>query len=136
MLVFLFRLTNSIKKVANKRENSVDFILWQEAFQFNLNVSRTCTMQIRFHYFSLINVNDANARYSNCQKIPSVLWKWKSKNINSMPNCSKNYQNHLRSNNYEVCTAVALCFPNILGVMVLKNVNLFEDKNRGTASVV
>jgi hypothetical protein len=42
--------------------------------------------------------------------------------------CRKNYQNHLRSNNYEVCTAVALCFPNILGIMVLENVNLSEDK--------
>jgi hypothetical protein len=40
----------------------------------------------------------------------------------------KNYQNHLRSNNYEVCTAVALCFPNILGVMVHENVNLSENK--------
>jgi hypothetical protein len=43
-------------------------------------------------------------------------------------NCRKNYQNHLRSNNYEVCTAVALYFPNILSVMVLENVNLSEDK--------
>jgi hypothetical protein len=32
----------------------------------------------------------------------------------------KNYKNHLRSNDYEVCTAVALCFPNILDVMALK----------------
>jgi hypothetical protein len=31
-------------------------------------------------------------------------------------NCRKNYQNQLRSNNYEVFTAVALCFPNILDV--------------------
>jgi hypothetical protein len=37
-------------------------------------------------------------------------------------------KNHLRSNNYEVCTAAALCFPNILDVMVLQNVNLSEDK--------
>jgi hypothetical protein len=29
-------------------------------------------------------------------------------------NCRKKYKNHLRSNNYEVCTAVARCFPNIL----------------------
>jgi hypothetical protein len=50
--------------------------------------------------------------------------------------CRKNYQNHLRCNNYEVCTAVALCFPNILGVMVLEDVNLSEDKNRATSSVV
>jgi hypothetical protein len=28
----------------------------------------------------------------------------------------KNYKNHLRSNNYEVCIAVAHCFPNILDV--------------------
>jgi hypothetical protein len=33
-------------------------------------------------------------------------------------NCRKNY----KSNNYEVCTAVALCFPNILDVMVLENI--------------
>jgi hypothetical protein len=28
-------------------------------------------------------------------------------------NCRKTYKNHLRSNNYEACTAVAHCFPNI-----------------------
>jgi hypothetical protein len=47
----------------------------------------------------------------------------------------KNYQNHLRSNNYKVCTAVALRFPNILGVMVIENVNLSEDRNRATSVV-
>jgi hypothetical protein len=36
----------------------------------------------------------------------------------------KNYENHLRNINYELCIAVALCFPNILDIMVLKNVNL------------
>jgi hypothetical protein len=36
--------------------------------------------------------------------------------------CGKNYKNHLKSNNYEVCTAVACCFPNILDVMVLENI--------------
>jgi hypothetical protein len=30
--------------------------------------------------------------------------------------------------NYEVCAAGTLCFPNILDVMVLQNVNLSEDK--------
>jgi hypothetical protein len=30
--------------------------------------------------------------------------------------CRKNYKNYLRSNNYEVCTAVALCFQNIFDV--------------------
>jgi hypothetical protein len=35
----------------------------------------------------------------------------------------KKYKNHLRSNNYEVYTAVACCFPNILDVMVLENIN-------------
>jgi hypothetical protein len=35
--------------------------------------------------------------------------------------CRKNYKNHLRSNNYEVCTAVVPCFLNILDVMVLEN---------------
>jgi hypothetical protein len=28
--------------------------------------------------------------------------------------CGKNYKNHFRSNDYEVCTAVAHCFPTIL----------------------
>jgi hypothetical protein len=40
----------------------------------------------------------------------------------------KNYKNHLSSNNYEVCTDVARCFPNILDIMVLENINLSEDK--------
>jgi hypothetical protein len=42
--------------------------------------------------------------------------------------CIKNYENYLISNNYDVSTAVAHCFPNILDVMVLENVNLSEDK--------
>jgi hypothetical protein len=46
--------------------------------------------------------------------------------------CRKNYKNHPRSNNYEVCTAVARCFPNILDVMVLENVNLSSDRNWAT----
>jgi hypothetical protein len=40
----------------------------------------------------------------------------------------KNHKNHLRSNNYEVCTVVAHCFPNILDAIVIENINLFEDK--------
>jgi hypothetical protein len=40
----------------------------------------------------------------------------------------KNYKNNLRSNNYEVCTAVAHCFQNILVAIVLENINLSEDK--------
>jgi hypothetical protein len=40
----------------------------------------------------------------------------------------KNYKNHLRSKNYEVCTAVAHCFPSILDTIVLENINLSEDK--------
>jgi hypothetical protein len=46
--------------------------------------------------------------------------------------CRKSYKNNLRSNNYEVCTAVALCFPNILDVMVLENIKLSSDRNRAT----
>jgi hypothetical protein len=42
--------------------------------------------------------------------------------------CGKNYKNHLGSYNYEVCTAVAHCFPNILDAIVLENINLSEDK--------
>jgi hypothetical protein len=34
----------------------------------------------------------------------------------------KKYKNHHRRNDYEVCTAVARCFPNILDVMVLENI--------------
>jgi hypothetical protein len=41
---------------------------------------------------------------------------------------TKNYKNHFRSNNYEVCTRVARCFPNILDAMVLENINLSPDK--------
>jgi hypothetical protein len=37
-------------------------------------------------------------------------------------NCSKNSINNLRRNNYEVCTVVVRCFPNILDAMVLENV--------------
>jgi hypothetical protein len=44
--------------------------------------------------------------------------------------CRKEYKNHLRSNNYEVCTAVARCFPNILDAIVLENIKLSEDKIR------
>jgi hypothetical protein len=42
----------------------------------------------------------------------------------------KNYKNHIRSNNYEVFTAVARYFPNILDAMVLENINLSEDRIR------
>jgi hypothetical protein len=41
------------------------------------------------------------------------------------------HKNHLRSNNYEVCThgaAVAHCFQTILNAIVLENINLSEDK--------
>jgi hypothetical protein len=45
--------------------------------------------------------------------------------------CRKNYKNILRSNNYEGCTAVASCVPNILDVMVLENMNLYYDRIGG-----
>jgi hypothetical protein len=44
----------------------------------------------------------------------------------------KSYKNNHKSNNYEVCTAVSLCFPNILDVMILENINLSSDNNRAT----
>jgi hypothetical protein len=47
--------------------------------------------------------------------------------------CRKNCKKHLRSNKYEVCTAVAHCFPNILNAIVLENINLSEDKMGRTA---
>jgi hypothetical protein len=34
--------------------------------------------------------------------------------------CIKNYENLLRSNNYEICTAVAHRFPNILDTIVFE----------------
>jgi hypothetical protein len=40
----------------------------------------------------------------------------------------KKYKNYFRSNNYDVCTAVAHCFPDILDAIVLENINLSEDK--------
>jgi hypothetical protein len=48
----------------------------------------------------------------------------------------KNYKNHLRNNNYEVCTAVALCFSNILDVMILENINLSSDRKRATVIII
>jgi hypothetical protein len=35
-------------------------------------------------------------------------------------NCRKNYKNHINSNNYEACTAVARCIPNISDVVILE----------------
>jgi hypothetical protein len=35
---------------------------------------------------------------------------------------------HFKSNNYEVCTAVARCFPNTNDIMVPENMNLSEGK--------
>jgi hypothetical protein len=40
----------------------------------------------------------------------------------------KKLENHLRNKNYEVCTAVAHCFPSILDVMILENINLCSDE--------
>jgi hypothetical protein len=40
----------------------------------------------------------------------------------------KNYENHLRSINHEVCTAAARSPPNILDALVLENIILSEDK--------
>jgi hypothetical protein len=37
-------------------------------------------------------------------------------------NLQKNNYNHLRSNNYDVCTAATLYIINILDVMVLENI--------------
>jgi hypothetical protein len=46
------------------------------------------------------------------------------KNVLKIFFAEKNYKNYLRSNNYEVYTAVANCFPNILDVMVLENIKM------------
>jgi hypothetical protein len=55
---------------------------------------------------------------------------------NGLKQSRKNYKNPLRSNDYEVCTTVALCFPNILDVKVLENINLSSDRNRAIVIVV
>jgi hypothetical protein len=47
-----------------------------------------------------------------------ISQKWLEYNLQK-----KKYKSHLRSDNYEVCTAVARCFPNIIDVMVLENIN-------------
>jgi hypothetical protein len=49
---------------------------------------------------------------------------------NGFKKLQKNNENHLRRNNYmyEVGTAVARCFPNILDILVLENINLSEDE--------
>jgi hypothetical protein len=58
-------------------------------------------------------------RYNAFKGIESILFlKNGLKKI-----CRKNYKNHLRRNNYEVCTALARCFPDILDVIVLENIN-------------
>jgi hypothetical protein len=44
--------------------------------------------------------------------------KWLEKNL------QKNYKKYPSRYNYEVCRAVARCFPNILDVMVLEYINL------------
>jgi hypothetical protein len=49
--------------------------------------------------------------------------------------CRKNYKNHLRCKNYEVCTAVAVSFPNIVDVMVHENIHLSSDRNRATVNM-
>jgi hypothetical protein len=40
--------------------------------------------------------------------------------------CRKKQKPSQRSNNYEVCTAVAHCFPNILDAIVLENIKKGE----------
>jgi hypothetical protein len=46
-----------------------------------------------------------------------MIWKKKCR--------KKKHKNNLRRNDYEACTAVAHCFPNILDVnMVLENINV------------
>jgi hypothetical protein len=47
--------------------------------------------------------------------------------------CRKNYKNHLRSNKMRYVQLLHLiCFPNILDVMVLENIKLSSDRDKGT----
>jgi hypothetical protein len=55
--------------------------------------------------------------------------RWTGQKLYAPDLSIRGHKNNLRSNNYEVCTAVALCFPNILDVMVLENINLSSDRN-------
>jgi hypothetical protein len=50
--------------------------------------------------------------------------------------CRKNYKNNLRSNNYEVCTAVPRCSLNILDVIGLGNIKNVLRQNMATAMMV
>jgi hypothetical protein len=43
---------------------------------------------------------------------------------NSLKKILLNKTMNLQRNNYEVCIAIARCFPNILDIMVLENINL------------
>jgi hypothetical protein len=49
----------------------------------------------------------------------------------------KTIKNHLRSNNYEVCTAVARRIPNVLDVMVmvLENIEMAEASKSIMATI-
>jgi hypothetical protein len=47
---------------------------------------------------------------------------------NGLKKMHKKYKNNFKKNNYEVFTAIARCFSNILEDMVLEKINLFEDK--------
>jgi hypothetical protein len=61
-------------------------------------------------------------RLKGIRSILLLKYGWKN-------NCSrKKLENHLRSNNFEVCTSVVRCFPNILDVIVLENVNSSSDR--------
>jgi hypothetical protein len=97
-------------------------------FPVDWGISRGQQWNLRNDYFQFNSLLQACLLYyTKCCKlkgIGSILFlKNGLKKI-----CRKNYKNHLRSNNYEVCTALAHCFPNILDAIVLKNINLFEDK--------
>jgi hypothetical protein len=43
-----------------------------------------------------------------------ISQKWLEKHLQK--------KNHLRGNDYEICTAEARCFSNILDVMILENI--------------
>jgi hypothetical protein len=58
--------------------------------------------------------------------LQKIGWK---KFAEKKKNNQQNNQNHLKSNNYDICTAAALCNLNILDVMVFENIFYLQILN-------
>jgi hypothetical protein len=82
----------------------------------NSGMSRVCVYLIIKFVFSTGPLKLMTVRYLSVHLNLKQISKMACKRLQK-----KKYKNNLKSNNYEVCAAVARCFPNILDVMVLEN---------------